>query len=72
MELNTAQLRIVISALNFQIEHYRSKHAKLDESKEDEIAELTDDILARECLLGELEEVYQKTFSVQNRAQAWG
>jgi hypothetical protein len=37
-----------------------------------EIADITDDILARECLLGELEKFYQKTFDVQNRAQAWG
>jgi hypothetical protein len=70
MELNTAQIRIVVSALNFQLEHLKRKHAQLDESQEDEIADITDDILVRECLLGEFEDCYRQGFDVIERKHA--
>jgi len=70
MELNASQVSVVISALQFQLDYLRQQHANLDESKEDEIAEFTDDILIRECLLGELENGYQREFSQVIRKQA--
>jgi len=70
MELNASQVSVVISALQFQLDYLRQQHANLDESEEDEIAEFTDDILIRECLLGELENGYQREFSQVIRKQA--
>lgn len=70
MELNASQVGVVISALQFQLEYLRQRHARLDEIEEDEIAEFTDDILIRECLLGELETSYQQEFSQMTRKQA--
>ncbi len=70
MELNASQVGVVISALQFQLEYLRQQHTNLNESEEDEIAEFTDDILIRECLLGELENGYQQEFSQVTRKQA--
>jgi hypothetical protein len=70
MQFNAAQLRIIISALQFQVESLRRQHATLMAGQEDEIAELTDDILSREGLLGELETYYQQYFLTYERQQA--
>jgi hypothetical protein len=70
MELNASQVSVVISVLQFQLDCLRQQQANLDEAAEDEIAEFTDDILIRECLLGELENGYQQEFSQVTRKQA--
>jgi len=70
MELNASQLSVVISALQFQLGYLKQQHAQLDDSEEDQVAEFTDDILIRECLLGELENGYQQNCSQMNRRSA--
>ncbi|MEK8016945.1 MAG: hypothetical protein VSS75_008760 [Candidatus Parabeggiatoa sp.] len=70
MKLNTSQIRIVMAALNYQLEDLRREHSQFEESQEDELADMTNDILVRECLLGELEASYQQAFDVLERKQA--
>ncbi|MCP4344175.1 MAG: hypothetical protein GY795_01445 [Desulfobacterales bacterium] len=50
MELNLSEIRIIIDALKFKSAHLEQEQAKLDDSEEDKIAELSNDIYCLEIL----------------------
>jgi hypothetical protein len=60
MELTIPEIRIIIDALRFNLVHLQEEQAKLDDSQQDKIAELSNDMYALELLLERLKDDYTK------------
>jgi hypothetical protein len=58
MELTISETRIIIDALEFKFAHLQEEQAKLDDSQQDMIAELSNDMYVLELLIGRLTDDY--------------
>ena len=63
MELNISEIRIIIDALRFRQSCLEDEQTGLDDSEEDRISELSDDIYRLEMLVGGLTDDYKERVS---------
>ena len=59
MNLNTSEIRIIIDALEFKLAQMKKKQDRLDDSEQDKIAELSNDIYYLELLIDRLKDDYK-------------
>ena len=59
MRLNTYEIRIIIDALEFKLSQMKKNQDKLDDSEQDKIAELSNDIYYLELLIDRLKDDYK-------------
>ncbi len=60
MELTVSEQRIILDALIFKCEHLRQEQSALDETQQDSIAELSNDIYYLELLIQSIRDDYKK------------
>ena len=60
MKLNTYETRIIIDALEFKLAQMKKNQDMLDDSDQDKIAELSNDIYYLELLIDRLKDDYKK------------
>ena len=58
MNLNTYEIRIIIDALEFKLAQMKKNQDMLDDSEQDRIAELSNDIYYLELLIDRLKDDY--------------
>ena len=59
MNLNTSEIRIIIDALEFKLAQMKENQDMLDDSDQDRIAELSNDIYYLELLIDRLKDDYK-------------
>jgi len=59
MNLNTYEIRIIIDALEFKLAQMKKNQDRLDDSEQDKIAELSNDIYYLELLIDRLKDDYE-------------
>ena len=59
MNLNTYEIRIIIDALEFKLAQMKKNQDMLDDSEQDKIAELSNDIYYLELLIDRLKDDYK-------------
>lgn len=60
MELTISDIRIILDALEFKFAHFQKEQSKLDDSQEDRIAELSNDIYYLELLIDCFKDEYRQ------------
>jgi hypothetical protein len=58
MELTIPEIRIIIDALEFKLASFQEEQTKLDDSQQDRVAELSNDIYDLELLVDRLKDHY--------------
>lgn len=59
MNLNSHEIRIIIDALEFKLAQMKKNQDRLDDSEQDKIAELSNDIYYLELLIDRLKDEYK-------------
>jgi predicted nucleic acid-binding Zn-ribbon protein len=59
LNLNTYEIRIIIDALEFKLAQMKKNQDMLDDSEQDKIAELSNDIYYLELLIDRLKDEYK-------------
>ena len=59
MKLNTNEIRIIVDAMELKLAQMKKNQDKLDDSEQDKIAELSNDIYYLELLIDRLKDEYK-------------
>ena len=72
MELTISEIRIVTEALEFKLAHLQEEQTKLDDSQQDKIAELSNDMYDLELLIDRLKDDYtERVQHIENSYQEY-